>query len=260
MLDESKHASYYDVYMQQHPEDKMPKIVDLLVGEFAESLQKDRINILDCITDGKVNYNILDSMKEKIKHPYLWDRIKAQVYAAIVSRMSAILQKSKNQRYNENEIEFDDVVHGVSRRTIEDCLDIVCHNTNVLSANTELMADPDKFAEFFKKHGVPEVETTNDFKGKQSKYSVVAEVYSAWASYATGKYGEKYVCDSHNGPAALINVLNETEYSADDVDLAVMLNKALDIVHARSDLAAAFIEGGQHTCALVSSLPDKFVI
>lgn len=38
MLDESKHASYYDVYMQQHPEDKMPKIVDLLVGEFAESL------------------------------------------------------------------------------------------------------------------------------------------------------------------------------------------------------------------------------
>lgn len=106
------------------------------------------------------------------------------------------------------------------------------------------MADPDKFAEFFKKHGVSEVKTTNDFKGKQSKYSVAAEVYSAWASYSTGKYGEKYVCDSHNGPAALINVLNETEYSADDVDLAVMLNKALDIVHARSDLAAAFIEGG----------------
>ncbi len=24
MLDESTHASYYDVYMQEHPEDKMP--------------------------------------------------------------------------------------------------------------------------------------------------------------------------------------------------------------------------------------------
>ena len=39
-------------------------------------------------------------------------------------------------------------------------------------------------------------------------------------------------------------VLDSVEYSADDIDLAVTLNKSLDIVHFRSDLAAAFIEGG----------------
>ena len=55
-------------------------------------------------------------------------------------------------------------------------------------------------------------------------------------------------------------MLNSVEYSADDIDLAITLNKALDIVHFRSDLAAAFIEGGQQTCALVSNLPSKFVV
>ena len=84
----------------------------------------------------------------------------------------------------------------------------------------------------------------NDFRGQYVKYGAVSELYAAWASYATGKYGEIYVCDSHNGPDALLKILNETEYSADTLDLVVMLNKALDVVHARSDLAAAFIEGG----------------
>lgn len=39
-------------------------------------------------------------------------------------------------------------------------------------------------------------------------------------------------------------VLNSVEYSADTVDLIVALNKSLDVVHFRSDLASAFIEGG----------------
>ena len=120
----------------------------------------------------------------------------------------------------------------------------MCHNTNVLSANTELMANPDAFANVFKEHGILELPTYSDFKGKTVQYGAIAELYAAWASYSSGKYGEKYVCDSHNGPDALLKVLNSEEYSADTLDLVVMLNKALDIVHARSDLAAAFIEGG----------------
>jgi hypothetical protein len=30
--------------------------------------------------------------------------------------------------------------------------------------------------------------------------------------------------------------------------------------HTKSDLANAFIEGGAQTCAMVSNLPDKFVL
>lgn len=52
MLDESSHASYYDVYRQEHPEDKLPKLIDSLVGEFAEALKKDRIDLKDCLKNG----------------------------------------------------------------------------------------------------------------------------------------------------------------------------------------------------------------
>ena len=52
MLDESSHTSYYDVYMQEHPEDKLQKLIDSLVGEFAEALKKDHIDLKDCLKDG----------------------------------------------------------------------------------------------------------------------------------------------------------------------------------------------------------------
>lgn len=55
----------------------------------------------------------------------------------------------------DNEIEFDDVSHLVSRRTIEEYLDIICHNTNVLEANHKIVFSPDKFKSIFKKHGIP---------------------------------------------------------------------------------------------------------
>ena len=70
------------------------------------------------------------------------------------------------------------------------------------------------------------------------------QLYKKWGAYAKGRAGEEYICDSDNGPAPLKKVLSSVEYSADVVDLAVTLNKALDIVHFRSDLAAAFVEGG----------------
>ena len=62
MLDESSHASYYDVYMQEHPEDKLPRLVDSLIGEFSKALKKDGIHMQDCFVDGKVDYSIVESM------------------------------------------------------------------------------------------------------------------------------------------------------------------------------------------------------
>ena len=59
MLDESKHASYYEMYMQDHPEDKLPKLVNSLISEFADSLKKDHINVEDCIVNGKANFTLL---------------------------------------------------------------------------------------------------------------------------------------------------------------------------------------------------------
>lgn len=276
MLDESRHASYYDVYMQENPEDQLPRLIDSLIGEFSKSLKKDGIKMQKCLHNNKVNVVYLEELKKKVKTRYQWDRIKAQTYAAIISRMTALLHRTKGQRLSENDIGYDDVVHLVSRKVIEDCLDKICHNTNVLEANNYIVnsledandgsrLDISKMVkvvnEAFKKHGFQKFLRNSSWNGAiLEDYYAPIQLYKVWASYAKGNAGEKYVCDSDNGPAALRKVLNSVEYSADTIDLIVALNKSLDVVHFRSDLAAAFIEGGQQTCALVSNLPDKFVI
>ena len=276
MLDESHHASYYDVYMQENPEDQLPRLIDSLIGEFAESLKKDGIKMQKCLRNNKVNVVYLEELKNKVKTRYQWDRIKAQTYAAIISRMTALLHRTKGQRLSENDIGYDDVVHLVSRKVIEDCLNKICHNTNVLEANNYIVNSLEDandgsrldisnmvkvVNEAFKKHGFQKFLRNSSWnEAIFEDYYAPIQLYKVWASYAKGNAGEKYVCDSDNGPATLKKVLNSVEYSADTIDLIVALNKSLDVVHFRSDLAAAFIEGGQQTCALVSNLPDKFVI
>ena len=77
MLDESKHASYYEVYMQEHPEDKMDKLIDSMISEFADSLKKDNIDLHDCMNNGIVNNVKLTNLQKKLKHHYVWQKIKA---------------------------------------------------------------------------------------------------------------------------------------------------------------------------------------
>lgn len=166
--------------------------------------------------------------------------------------------RSKGQRYNESDfMTYDDVSHGVSRRTVEECLDIICHNTNVLEANNNIRLmpvgdfptnveceHPEDVARAFKRHGIPLLARKDPGTGKVIEdYLGPIILYKAWGSYAKGRM-EKYVSDSDNGPEALKKVLNSCEYAADDINLVVTLNRALDVVHLRCDLAAAFIEGG----------------
>lgn len=103
MLDESKHASYYEMYMLEHPEDKMPKIIDTLIAEFAESLKKDHINLNDYIVDGKANFKVLEKLQKKINSTYNWERISANVYAAVISRSTALMSRAKGQRIQEHD-------------------------------------------------------------------------------------------------------------------------------------------------------------
>ena len=266
MLDESSHVSYYDMFMKEHPEDRMPQLLDNLIGEFADALKKDHINIEDCLNvEGFVDDRKVEEVQKKIKTKYYWHRIKAQVYASIISRSTALMDRAKGQKFNEDEITYDDVVHNVSRKVVEDCLDIMCHNTNVMEANNTMRLDAyqnfKKYGKLFEKHGIPKTKHYNAwYKRTDENYMVAVQLYKAWGAYAKGDAAEPYVCDSDNGPWQLKKILSSVEYAADDIDLIVALNKALDVVHFRSDLAAAFIEGGQQTCAMVSNLPHKFVV
>ena len=51
-----------------------------------------------------------------------------------------MMDAAKGQRYL-SELDYSDVRRGVSRKVIEECLDIVCHNTNVLEVNNYIVLD-----------------------------------------------------------------------------------------------------------------------
>ena len=171
------------------------------------------------------------------------------------------MDAAKGQRYL-SELDYADVRRGVSRKVIEECLDIICHNTNVLEANNLIVNSLDgiksiknheqisndilNYVEFsFKKHGFAKLHRHDFWNDKDVEdYYVAMNLYRAWAAYGKGDAGELYICDSDNGPEPLKKVLRNCEYDADDIELISTLNKAIDIVHFRSDLALAFLEGG----------------
>ena len=62
MLDESTHMPYYEMYMQEHPEDKLPTLINALIKEFAADLRKDGIKLQKCLSKGKVNVVYLDNL------------------------------------------------------------------------------------------------------------------------------------------------------------------------------------------------------
>lgn len=95
MLNESSHESYYKVFMTEHPEDKPLSLMKSLAKQFAEDLKRDGIDLNDCLnSNGLADISALEKMQASIKHKYRWDLIKAQVYAAIISRMTALTHRA----------------------------------------------------------------------------------------------------------------------------------------------------------------------
>lgn len=95
MLNESSHKSYYDMYMTEHPEDKPLPLMKSLAEEFAEDLKKDNIDLNGCLNaKGLADISVLEKMQASIKHKYKWELIEAQVYAAIISRMTALTYRA----------------------------------------------------------------------------------------------------------------------------------------------------------------------
>lgn len=63
MLDESKHASYYDVYMLEHPEDNIEKLLPSLLDEFAKCLHKNHIDVNVFLKDNNwYNHDLIEQL------------------------------------------------------------------------------------------------------------------------------------------------------------------------------------------------------
>ena len=212
---EASKTSYYNAYMMAHPEDQLPRLIESLIKEFAADLKKNKLNLESFIVDRQLDYDKLYSALDKLKFRYHWEKISAQTYAAIITRATATSINANGQKYNENEISFDDVRRGVSRRVLEKCLDIICHNTNVIEANGIIR---NHCIKTYAQHSDVNVDVISLFR----KYNVITgpdivwgdlayQAYAAWASFGKGKF-ERYVCDSDNAPKMLKKVLNSCPY------------------------------------------------
>jgi len=250
MLDECglTGRSYYDIYMLGHPEEEQPAIFEKLISEFADAVRKNKFRFGKCLgSSGKVilnrDENTVAPIAKKMNFHYVWDKIRLAEYKAILSRSA-----------------HPEFSTGVSRRVIERCLDIICHNTNILDANSSICmwaADDnwDLISSLFRKYDLDKLPTIYYGMDKDS-YAAVCEVYSYWAAFQIG--GGDPICNSDDGPWELRQILGECLYGADDSVLISTLNRCLDVTHVRGDLALAFIEGGSKTLSDASSMaPDK---
>ena len=73
-----------------------------------------------------------------------------------------------------------------------------------------------------------------------------------WAVYPDGK-----LAYSDQGLEPLENILAEEQPNMTAEDILLLINRCLNVVHPRNDLASAFIEGGSQTCSEISGQEHK---
>ena len=95
------------------------------IKNFANDIKN--FNFLDFIENDKINQDKLDVALYVLKCHYQWYKIKADVYKHIITRSTLI---ALNKRH--------DIYKCISRRVLENCLDIICHNINIIEANNIL--------------------------------------------------------------------------------------------------------------------------
>jgi hypothetical protein len=68
---------YYDAYMLSHPEDKMEKLIESLIKEFALDCKKHKFDFNQFIVDNQLDYDLLENALDKLNFHYYWYKIKA---------------------------------------------------------------------------------------------------------------------------------------------------------------------------------------
>jgi len=98
LAEKTSNISYYSMFMKEHPNDNLPKLLDSLVSQFASDMKLDNISVNGVLEqniyskNGNINELILDKLSKKMKHRYRWEKISADVYAAIISRFVNVMK------------------------------------------------------------------------------------------------------------------------------------------------------------------------
>lgn len=189
----------------------------------------------------EVFYEILNQMMTGDKTPIVLRKIKPQMYQQALNefiKYGAIIRYPTKYIYNWK--------------------DIVIRNTIFLDVNTMFYGhtsgfDVDRFNDFV----LNADETGESVSDWSEAWEYMEKMgYDDNLEFFMPKFSNGHDLISDYGLEPLRKVVEQLMETQDPNQILVLINKALDISHQRSDLSELFIEGGEHVLDRISGLTE----
>ena len=178
--------------------------------------------------EGDILYEFLEDKKNGILHKQ-WNLIPADQYQNLLNRY---MQYGENAR--------------IPERIVDEWINLICHNLVELEYMTAFAGH----SQFFPKEEFEDV-FGEKYKGQDDwddYYDFLEKIgYYDWAQLPDGSDAI-----SDYGIKPIAEILNELSPDSTPEDKLLIINRCLDVIHCRGDLASAFIQGGRSTCSRIS--------
>ena len=178
----------------------------------------------------EILYEFLDDKRNGIAKKQ-WNLIPAEQYQNLLNRY---MQWGDNAR--------------IPERIVDNWIELICNNLITLEYMTELAGHSSSFP-FDDVTDVfgDEVENCKDYYDYAQFLEDVG--FYDWCQLPDGSDAI-----SDYGIEPISKILNELSPNSTPEDKLIIINRCLDVVHCRGDLASAFIEGGRRTCSAISGI------
>lgn len=153
-------------------------------------------------------------------------------------------------------IKYGQFMHFPAEKYIDDWWRIIIKNTRIIESITELAGHTQWFP----------TEDVEDFFGEEAEEYIKnkgLEDESSYKQYSSllddkGYYDKMVLPDGSNawsdyGLRPLYKIINEYDEWMTPEEVLVLINRALDVIHQRGDLASAFIKGGSNTLSKITN-------
>jgi hypothetical protein len=212
----------------------------------------------------KINY-----IFENDDHIYAYYEIYDEIYCDILMQMvnedrtKIILKKIKPSMYQQalNEfVKFGEIVR-YPTKYINDWKDIIIRNFAYLDVITMFWGHTQSFDEDTFNDIVLNSDETGERIGCWSEAMDLIEKrgYDEVLDDFLPKFSNGHDLISDFGLEPLGKIVNQLLQTEDPNNILVLINKALDISHQRSDLSELFIEGGQQSLNKISGLDESVI-
>jgi len=189
------------------------------------------------ITEQDILYDFLSDKENGIKHKQ-WNLIPANQYRNLLKRY---MQLGDSARIPDN--------------VMDEWIELICNNLVTL----RFMTDFAGHSSFFPFDAVDDVfgdkdeNLFTDYEDMDRSYDVYSDFLERIGYYDWAQLPDGSDAISDYGIEPLERILEELTPSSTPEEKLLIINRCLDVVHWRGDLASLFIEGGKSTCSKISN-------